>query len=205
MLFVDGDTAGPNQQPGWRMCRKCRILFYGPNQGASSCAAGGHHDQSGSPTMAVQVDDGTPSSNQQGWRWCRNCQGLFFSPNPPAPCPVGPGRVHDGTPSAHYDLPFFGVPWIGTYTFDGALRAQGSNYTLGGQVDVFTKSTNGSVHHHERVTAIKNPSAPGGWITAGTASLAPGRPVYNGYVQAHDLASNKWSAKLPMTIAVRID
>src|SRR5271166_3094715 len=205
MLFVDGDMAGPNQQPGWRTCKKCRGLFYGPGAGSSSCPAGTHHDATGSPSLALQVDDGSPSSNQKGWRWCRHCQGLFFAPNPPGPCPVGAGRVHDGSTSAAYDLPFRGVPWIGTYTFNGDLRAEGSNYTVGGQVDVFTRSTNGTAHWHERVTAINNQSAPGGWITAGTGSKSDGRTVYNGYLQAHDLASGKWSPKLPMTITVIID
>jgi hypothetical protein len=77
---------------------------------------------------------------------------------------------------------------------------------LGGQVEVFTKYSNGELFHSERVTAIENQSAPGGWVTAGTSSLfypAPG--PYNGYVQAHDLASNKWSPKLPITISVPID
>jgi hypothetical protein len=60
------------------------------------------------------------------------------------------------------------------------------------------------VFHRERVTAIENQSAPGGWVTAGTNSKAdPG--VYNGYVQAHDRASNMWSPKLPITISVPID
>jgi hypothetical protein len=100
----------------------------------------------------------------------------------------------------------FGVPWIGTYEFGGYVRAQGSNYTLGGQVDVYTKYNNGNKFHSERVTAIANQAAPGGWITADTTVGAfPPRWAYNGYVQAHDLASNKWSPKLPIVIALPID
>jgi hypothetical protein len=203
MLFVDGDMAGPSQQPGWRLCRKCHGLFYGPRVGNSSCPAGAHHDAGGSPSMALQVDDGSPTSNQKGWRYCHRCQGLFYGLNPASPCPSG--GVHDGTNSAAYDLPFFGVPWIGTYVFQGALRAQGSNYTVGGEVDVFTKFKNGSNFHAERATAITNQSAPGGWMTAGTASLSGGQPFYNGFLQAFDRASRKWSPRLPITISQRID
>ena len=208
MLLVERGIAGPNQQPGWRMCGKCRVLFYGPGEASSSCPAGGRHTISGSSNFAVQVDDGSSPSNQQGWRWCKSCQALFYAMNAsPRPCPAGAGWMHDPSTSGNYDLPFVGVPWIGTYEFDGNLRVQGSNYTLGGQVDVFTMSSNGHRFHSERVTAIENPSAPGGWVTAGTSSLSPpGRPgEYNGYVQAHDLASNKWSPRLPIVISQRID
>ena len=203
MLNVDGDIAGPNQQPGWRMCEKCRVLFYGPNADSSTCSAGGQHNASAS-WFAVQVDDGSSPTNQQGWRWCKNCQALVWALTPsPAPCPAGAGRVHDLSASANYDLPFFGVPWIGTYGFDGQLRAQGSNYTLGGQVDVITTSINGRPFHSERVTAIDNPSAPGGWITADTGTLFSSAPpgAYSAYVQAHDLASNKWSPRLPIVLS----
>jgi hypothetical protein len=209
MLLVDAGYEGPglNQQDGWRMCDNCRVLFYGPNVDSSSCPAGGQHTISGFSNFAMQFDDGSSPSNQQGWRWCKNCQTLFFALNDsPGPCPAGAGWVHDASASGNYDLPFAGVPWIGTYAFDGMLRVQGSNYTLGGQVDVFTKYIGGTGFHHERVTAIENQSAPGGWITAATNSYSDTGPDdYNGYVQAHDLASNLWSPKLPITILVRID
>jgi hypothetical protein len=203
MLHVDGDIAGPNQQPAWRMCEKCRVLFYGLNAASSSCAAGGQHHAS-APWFAVQVDDGSSPTNQQGWRWCKNCQALVWAMNPsPGPCPAGAGSVHDSSTSAHYDLPFFGVPWIGTYEFEGRLRAQGSNYTLGGQVDVITTYIDGRLFHSERVTAIENQSAPGGWITADTGTLSGSRPpsAYSACVQAHDLASNKWSPRLPIALS----
>ena len=207
MLLVDGDMAGPDQQPLWRLCGKCRVLFYGPGAASSSCAAGGQHAISGTSVFAVQVDDGSSPTNQQGWRWCKNCQALFFALNAShGPCPAGTGWKHDPSGSGHYNLPFVGVPWIGTYAFDGNLRVEGSNYTLGGQVDVFTKFTNGQSFHFERVTAIENQSAPGGWITAATNSKSDHAPgVYNGYVQAHDRASNKWSPRLPIIISVPFD
>jgi hypothetical protein len=207
MLLVDGDIAGPNQQPGWRICGKCRVLFYGPNAASSSCPAGGQHDATGSSPYAIQFDDGSSPTNQQGWRWCKNCQGLFFALNAShGPCPAHAGWQHDPSESGQYDLPFAGVPWIGTYAFDGKLRVEGSNYTLGGQVDVFTKFSDGQSFHRERVTAIENQSAPGGWVTAATNSVSdPPAGVYNGFVQAHDLASNKWSPKLPIIISVPFD
>lgn len=207
VLSVDGDMAGPNQQPGWCWCEKCRVLFYGPGTANSSCPAGGQHNASGSTIFAMQFDDGSSPTNQQGWRWCKNCQTLFFALNAsPGPCPAHAGWVHDPSESGNYDLPFVGVPSIWTYEFDGNLKAGGSNYTLGGQVDVFTKRSDGQLFHHERVTAIENPNQLGGSVSAETNSLyepAPGE--YNGYVQAHDLASNKWSPVLPIVISVRID
>lgn len=33
----------PNPQPGWRYCKRCRCLFYGPAAQVSVCAAGGQH------------------------------------------------------------------------------------------------------------------------------------------------------------------
>src|SRR5262245_24904929 len=32
VLKVDGGMAGPHQQPGWRICGKCQVLFYGPGE-----------------------------------------------------------------------------------------------------------------------------------------------------------------------------
>jgi hypothetical protein len=207
MLLVDGNYAGPGQQPGWRWCDKCRVLFYGPWVDSSSCPAGGQHTFSGSSIFAMQFDDGSSPSNQQGWRWCKNCQALFFALNDsPGPCPAGAGWVHDPSGSANYDLPHASNPSIWTYGFDGNLKAGGSNYTLGGQVDVFTKHSDGGLFYSERVTAIENPNQPGGSVTAETNSLYEPTPgEYNGYVQAHDLASNRWSPKLPIIISVPID
>jgi hypothetical protein len=201
MLFVDEDPSGLNQQPFWRMCENCRVLFYGPGAASSSCPAGGQHIASGSSNFAVQFDDGSSPTNEPGFRWCKNCQALFYGPGAASSsCPAGAGWRHDPSESGNYDLPFVGVPWIGTYAFDGKLRAEGSNYTVNGQVDVFTKHSDGTLFYHERVMATENPSAPGGW-TAGTNTTSdPG--AYNGYVQAHDLASDKWSPKLPITIWV---
>jgi hypothetical protein len=191
---------------GWRWCEKCRVLFYA-DAANGACPAGGEHNASGSSIFAMQFDDGSSPTNQQGWRWCKNCQGLFFALNAsPGPCPAGAGWVHDPSESGNYNLPFLGVPSIWTYGFDGNLKAGGSNYTLGGQVDVFTKYGDGELFHRERVTAIENPNQLGGSVTAGTNSLSDPAPAdYNGYVQAHDLASDKWSPKLPIIISVRID
>ena len=207
MLLIDDGVALalPGQQLGWSVCDNCHALFYGPFVDRSSCPAGGRH--TGGGYYAMQFDDGSSPSNQQGWRWCKNCQSLFYAlDDSPGPCPAGAGWLHDPSASGNYDLPFAGVPWIGTYTFNDMLMVEGSNYTLGGQVDVFTRYSDGTGFHHERVKAIENQAAPGGWISAGTNShSAAGPDDYNGYVQAHDLASNKWSPKLPIIISVRID
>lgn len=44
---------GSGTQPGWRWCRKCRSLFFGPQQAQSHCAAGGTHDGTGSYDYAL--------------------------------------------------------------------------------------------------------------------------------------------------------
>lgn len=177
MLFVDGDLASPNHQSGWRMCKDCRVLFYGPGVDSSSCPAGGHHNLSGSATLAVQFDDKATPSAQKGWRWCKNCQGLFYGPNAShAPCPSGVGWFHDPSASAHYGMPFVGVPWIGIYEFGAELRVQGSNYTVGGEVNVVTNFSDDSEFYSEQVTAIVNQAAPGGWITGKTQSVVTPHP-----------------------------
>jgi hypothetical protein len=43
---VHHDLTGAGLQSGWKRCRKCVGLFYGPFQG--KCPAGGTHDAQGS-------------------------------------------------------------------------------------------------------------------------------------------------------------
>lgn len=43
---VSGKSSGTQNQ--WRWCHKCQSLCYGPNEATSVCAAGGHHDTTGS-------------------------------------------------------------------------------------------------------------------------------------------------------------
>lgn len=37
---------GPGTQTGWRHCRKCKALFYGPEEAISHCPVGAQHDGS---------------------------------------------------------------------------------------------------------------------------------------------------------------
>lgn len=206
---------------GWTWCQRCQVLFSGPPNGV--CPAGGAHDGSTSWSyFMLLIEHSVAGPNQQpGWRTCGKCRALFYGPGEAnSSCPAG-GRhaiegfsnfavqVDDGTTPSNQQSWRWCKNCQSLFFAGNAsnLRVQGSNYTLGGQVDVFTMFSNGQRHHAERVRAIENQSAPGGWITAGTSSLSPpGKPgEYNGYVQAHDVACNKWSPKLPIVISQRID
>lgn len=43
----------PGDQAGWLFCSKCKSLFFGPQQDASHCAAGGRHDGSQSHNYSL--------------------------------------------------------------------------------------------------------------------------------------------------------
>ena len=87
---------------------------------------------------------------------------------PDTHCPTSASRSSERTqtvPSSAYWAPT--TPWVAR--------------------SMSTKFSNDKLFHSERVTAIHNQAAPGGWITAGTKSVATAHPqIYNGYVQAYD-------------------
>ena len=90
-------------QGGWRWCRKCQGLFFGPNQEKSICPSGGLHD--GSKGSHYYLAHNDPNAcGQAGWRWCNKCQGLFYAPSiKESKCPAD-GKCHVLSGSANYIL-----------------------------------------------------------------------------------------------------
>lgn len=60
-------------EPGWRLCTKCKCLFYNPNQAASLCKQGGTH--LGSADNYTLITDTTVLANPL-WYRCMQCQTL---------------------------------------------------------------------------------------------------------------------------------
>jgi hypothetical protein len=92
------------EQAGWKWCRKCTGLFYGPQQASSRCPADQlAHD--GSISWDYSLFHTQPQfSGQVGWKWCRKCTGLFYGPQQASSrCPVS--GQHDGAASWTYHLP----------------------------------------------------------------------------------------------------
>ena len=82
------------QRQGWRLCRKCRGLFWGD---ATSCPAGGLHSQ-GSDKNYVLTYGGTPAAGEEtNWRWCQFCGLLTYFGRGPCPSLSGGG--------AHWSIP----------------------------------------------------------------------------------------------------
>jgi len=104
---IEGTAQAFSYQTGWKWCSKCRGLFYGPQQSASHCPAGGTHDSTGSWPYTMFYDD--PSSGgilqQQNWSWCGKCTGLFYGPKQSySICPAG--GPHDGSGSYNYSVAY---------------------------------------------------------------------------------------------------
>ena len=90
-------------QGGWRWCRKCQGLFFGPNQEKSICPSGGVHDGSKSGHYYLAHNDPN-ACGQANWRWCNKCQGLFYAPfMAESKCPAD-GKCHVLSGSANYIL-----------------------------------------------------------------------------------------------------
>lgn len=90
-------------QHGWRWCKKCQGLFYGPAAAQSHCPAGGTHDGSSSGDYSLVQNDSS-SPGQHGWKWCNKCQGLFFGLRlSESRCPSD-GSLHNDTGSGDYAM-----------------------------------------------------------------------------------------------------
>ena len=71
---IVGSVAGT--EPYWRMCKKCRSMFF--EDGQSRCPrGGGPHDAAESK---FPLSSGLPETleRESDWRECRKCAGLFF-------------------------------------------------------------------------------------------------------------------------------
>ena len=97
------------------------------------------------------------------------------------------------------------APFLFSYTFNNHLKIGGGNFTVGGTVYLAVKFNNGTVKFSKKVVAHTHPITPGGAIYVETSIAAPCAPGNNGYAQAYDYATNRWSPRLPVTICVRID
>jgi hypothetical protein len=84
---------GCNGQAGWKWCCRCMAMFFGT--GASVCAAGGAHDQSGSGDFTLCMGS---MHGQFGWGWCCRCGVLWYTPNQSSSyCPAGGNHSHAGS------------------------------------------------------------------------------------------------------------
>jgi hypothetical protein len=95
------------EQYGWKYCKKCKSLFWGPSEVLSSCYAGGTHESlPNSYEYALHYDcQNAPSSIQIGWKYCVNCKTLFWGGcESTSSCPAG--GTHNSTGSSTYGLLF---------------------------------------------------------------------------------------------------
>jgi hypothetical protein len=106
LTMVHDDPADLGQS-GWRICRKCQGLFYGPNKNNSNCPAGGTHDDTGSPQYTLRFSGAnSPPAASDGWLWCSKCESLFYATaQTNSNCPdVSGGPTHDGSASSAYSM-----------------------------------------------------------------------------------------------------
>jgi M6 family metalloprotease-like protein len=143
---LDLNIAAAAGQHGWRWCRKCAGLFFGPGQSASRCPAGGTHDGSASGDYALIMNDSSVPG-QPDWKWCSKCQGLFYGPNvSSSSCPAG--GIHDGSSSGDY-----------------TIYLEGGNLTVWNESDQsFTRGT-GTFYHSDEYSPYLR-WADGTWATA---------------------------------------
>ena len=97
-------------------------------------------------------------------------------------------------------------PFLFSYEFNRHLKIAGGHFTVGGQVRLIVRY-NGTdkVAFSKTVVAKTHPVTPGGAIYVDTTIAAPCRPDKNGYAQAYDFGSKRWSKRLPVEICQRID
>jgi uncharacterized paraquat-inducible protein A len=114
--FIVQDTPGPRQQPDWRHCSKCSVLYYNGFDSNGSCSAdnapGAAHpiDDLG-PTGLGHIPDGTNFQvwhdvdlnsagvqAQNNWRFCHKCFVLHFAGfEQQGECPTGGAHDHSGS------------------------------------------------------------------------------------------------------------
>lgn len=103
-MMMISSVSGSSRQTGWKWCKKCMSLFFGPNQASSFCAntsGGVTHDSAGSGDYSLVIGE-LSAPGQHGWKWCSKCQSLFFSPNQTdSNCPKD-GLQHNGSSSSDY-------------------------------------------------------------------------------------------------------
>ncbi len=97
------------------------------------------------------------------------------------------------------------APFLFNYIFNGHLKLGGGNFTVGGTVYLVVKFNNGTVVFSKKVVAQTHPVTPGGAIYVETPIAAPCAPGNNGYAQAYDYTTSRWTPRLPVAICGRLD
>lgn len=86
-----------NYQNRWRICSKCKGLFFAQGVEESICPEGGKHSFS-IDSIGYSLAHDSNASGQTGWRWCDNCQGIYFGPNiETSRCPNGGNHIMVGS------------------------------------------------------------------------------------------------------------
>lgn len=96
-------------------------------------------------------------------------------------------------------------PFLFSYEFNNHLQLGGGNFTMNGEVYVVLRFSPENTFWSQRVVARPHPVTPGGAVYVETPSAAPCPPGNNGYARGFDVATNRWSPRLPVTICVPID
>jgi hypothetical protein len=97
-------------------------------------------------------------------------------------------------------------PFLFSYEFNQHLKIAGGHFTVGGQVRLYVRYNDSNrIAFSKTAVAKTHPVTPGGAIYVDTTIAAPCRPGNNGYAQAYDVASKRWSKRLPVPICQRID
>lgn len=106
--LVKNDSKAPGRK-GWKLCTKCKSLFYSPNQAGSRCPSGGTH-AAGADDYTL-ITDTTVLANPL-WYRCTKCETLvrnWYNANAPwtseSTCTAG-GR-HSPDTTVQYMLPSF--------------------------------------------------------------------------------------------------
>jgi len=81
-----------DQQPLWRFCQKCHVMFYDGFPGKGTCAFGGAHSAYGYDFVLPHDRPGN-AARQAEWRWCKKCYAMFWNGwQQKGKCPGGSGH-----------------------------------------------------------------------------------------------------------------
>jgi hypothetical protein len=90
--LADRAYAQTGDQPDWRFCNKCSVMFFdGYPNNKGRCQAGGAHVSQGFRfLMHYDPAKGDAGRRQYDWRFCGKCSGMFFDGYPAkGRCPAG--------------------------------------------------------------------------------------------------------------------
>jgi hypothetical protein len=88
-------AAAPPNQNEWRLCARCRTLFYNGYRDKGVCPARGRHNADRLSDYKLTYNSSGPG--QRDWRFCNKCKALFFDGySNKGVCPAGGGHVAQG-------------------------------------------------------------------------------------------------------------